>query len=60
MASVQLNPYLMINDQAREATGSYREVFGGELTLRTFAGGGMSAHPSNDDRIRHAHPVTPL
>ncbi|QBI21661.1 VOC family protein [Egibacter rhizosphaerae] len=59
MASVQLNPYLMFQDRAREAMDFYREVFGGELTMQTYAEGGMSADPSNDERIMHAQLVTP-
>ena len=37
----------------------YEQVFGGELTMQTFAEGGMSGHPSNDDRIMHAQLVSP-
>jgi PhnB protein len=59
MAAVQLNPYLQFQDQAREAMAFYHEVFGGELTMQTYAEGGMSGHPSNDDRIMHAQLVTP-
>jgi PhnB protein len=58
MTSVQMNPYLQFQDQARDAMTFYRDVFGGELTMQTFAEGGMSAHPSNDDRIMHAQLVT--
>jgi PhnB protein len=58
MTSMQLNPYLQFQDQASEAMAFYRDIFGGELTMQTFAGGGMSAHPSNDDRIMHAQLVT--
>ncbi len=58
MTSVQMNPYLMFQDQARDAMAFYREIFGGELTMQTFAEGGMSAHASNDDRIMHAQLVT--
>ena len=59
MTDVQLNPYLQFQDQARAAMDFYRSVFGGDLTMQTFAEGGMSAHPSNDDRIMHAQLVTP-
>ena len=59
MTAVQLNPYLQFQDQAREAMAFYRGVFGGELDMQTFAEGGMSGHPSNDDRIMHAQLVTP-
>ena len=33
----QLNPYLNLKDNAREAMEFYRSVFGGELTLATYA-----------------------
>jgi PhnB protein len=59
MSAVQLNPYLQFQDQARDAMDFYRGVFGGELTAQTFREGGMSAHPSNDDRVMHAQLVTP-
>lgn len=59
VTTVQLNPYLQFRDEAREAMAFYRDVFDGELTMQTFAEGGMSGHPSNDDRIMHAQLVTP-
>jgi PhnB protein len=59
MPVVQLNPYLQFQDRARDAMVFYREVFGGELTMQTFKEGGMSGHPSNDDRIMHAQLVSP-
>lgn len=59
MDTIQLNPYLQFADQAREAMAFYRDVFGGELSMQTFAEGGMGGHPSNDDRIMHAQLVTP-
>jgi PhnB protein len=59
VTTVQMNPYLMFQDRAREAMGFYQEVFGGELTMQTFAEFGMSGDPSNDDRIMHAQLVTP-
>ncbi len=55
MTAVQMNPYLQFQDQAREAMDFYRSVFGGELTMMTFAEGG--ADPSSDDRIMHAQLV---
>ena len=60
MAGASLNPYLQLQDQAREAMEFYRSVFGGELSMDTFAEMGMSGHPSNDDRIMHAQLVTDL
>lgn len=59
MTSVQLNPYLQFRDQAGEAIAFYRDVFGGELTMNTYAEMGMSGDPSNDDRVMHAQLVTP-
>ena len=59
MTAVQLNPYLQFQDQAREAIAFYQEVFGGELTMQTYAEGGMSADPANDERIMDAQLVTP-
>jgi PhnB protein len=59
VTAVQLNPYLQFQDQTRDAMDFYRSVFGGELTMQTFADAGMSGAPSNDDRIMHAQLVTP-
>lgn len=59
MSNVQMNPYLMFQDQAREAMGFYQEVFDGELTTQTFAEGGMSGASVNDERIMHAQLETP-
>jgi PhnB protein len=50
MAS-RLNPYLNFNGDARQALEFYREVFGGELNLSTFASFGMSGPDA--DRIMH-------
>ncbi len=59
MTDAHINPYLHFKDQAREAMDFYRSVFGGELTMQTFAEMGMSGDASNDDRIMHAQLVTP-
>lgn len=59
MTDAHINPYLHFQDQAREAMDFYRDVFGGELTMQTFAEMGMSGDASNDDRIMHAQLVTP-
>lgn len=59
MVQAQLYPYLNFQDQTREAMTYYQTVFGGELTLSTFADMGMSNDPSNDDRIMHASLTTP-
>lgn len=54
----RLNPYLNFNGNARQAMEFYAYVFGGELTLNTFAQvAGMEGPDS--DRIMHAMLETP-
>ena len=48
----QLNPYLNFNGNARQALEFYRSVFGGNLTLSTFADLGAAGTP-DADRIMH-------
>ena len=50
----KLNPYLAFNGNAREAMDFYHGVFGGELTMQTFAEGGMAEDPADAGRIMHA------
>ena len=56
--SVALNPYLGFRDNAREAMEFYQSVFGGELTLNTFAEFQASEDPSEQDKIMHGQLVT--
>ncbi len=51
MAS-RLNPYLNFNGNARQALEFYHSVFGGNLTLSTFADFGAQNSP-DADRIMH-------
>jgi PhnB protein len=51
MAS-RLNPYLNFNGNARQALEFYTSVFGGNLTLSTFADFGAPNSP-DADRIMH-------
>ncbi len=51
MAS-QLNPYLNFNGNARQALEFYTSVFGGNLSLNTFADLGAQDSP-DADRIMH-------
>ncbi len=51
MAS-RLNPYLNFNGNARQAMEFYASVFGGHLTLSTFADFGAKDSP-DADRIMH-------
>ncbi|MGB3696871.1 MAG: VOC family protein [Gordonia sp. (in: high G+C Gram-positive bacteria)] len=49
----QLNPYLMLGGTARAALEFYRGVFGGEITMRTYAD--VPGTPANSaDRVMHA------
>jgi PhnB protein len=56
MAS-QLNPYLNFNGNARQAMEFYRSVFGGELSLMTFAQMGDSSPDA--ELIMHGYLATP-
>ena len=47
-----LNPYISFNGRAREAMEFYNGVFGGELTISTFADQGVTTGPA--DGVMHA------
>ena len=51
--TVTLNPYLNFEDQARAALEFYHSVFGGTLTVSTFADFGQAQDPSDADKIMH-------
>ena len=57
--TVWLNPYLSFRDNAREAMTFYESVFGGELTVSTFADLHASADPSEQHKIMHSQLETP-
>ena len=52
-----LNPYLTFAGNAREAMESYRDVFGGNLTINTFGEYGP-AEGVDPDKVMHAMLVT--
>lgn len=52
--AVQLNTYLNFRDNARDAMEFYRSIFGGELTVSTFAEFQASEDPSEQDKIMHS------
>lgn len=52
----RLNPYISFNGNARDAMEYYKSVFGGELTISTFADFGMA--DAGADKIMHAQLVT--
>jgi PhnB protein len=58
MAS-RLNPYLSFKNTARAAMDFYKSVFGGELTISTFAELGGSKDPADKDLIMHSQLVAP-
>jgi len=51
--TVRLNPYLSFRDNAREAMAFYQSVFGGTLTLSTFAELQLSEDPDEQNKIMH-------
>ncbi len=51
---LSLNPYLTFNGNAATAMKFYQSVFGGELTMQTFAEANMSKTPADKNRIVHA------
>ena len=54
MATSRLNPYLSFRDSTREAMEFYRTVFGGELTISTFAELSASEDPAEADKVMHS------
>ncbi|MDT0168070.1 VOC family protein [Pseudarthrobacter sp. BRE9] len=55
----KLNPYLSFRNNAREAMEFYKDVFGGELNIGTFAEFQGSQDPSEDQLVMHAQLDTP-
>ena len=56
MAS-QLNPYLTVDGNAREAMEFYQSVFGGDLKVNTFGEFGVP-DPAFADKVMHAQLTT--
>ncbi len=57
--SATLNPYLGFKDDARAAMEFYHSVFGGELTVSTFADLHGSEEPSDQELVMHSQLTTP-
>lgn len=51
--TVRLNPYLSFRDNARDAMAFYQAVFGGTLTLSTFAELDLGTDPAEQNKIMH-------
>ena len=56
----RLNPYLAFRDTAREAMTFYQSVFGGELTLNTFAEYHASEDPECAGNSKPDHTHAPI
>ena len=56
----RLNPYIAFRNDAREAMTFYQGVFGGELTISTFADFGGAREGTDPDGVMHAQLETPL
>jgi len=54
-----LNPYLSFRDNAREAMEFYQSVFGGELTVSTFADFHASEDPAEQNKVMHSQLTSP-
>ncbi len=52
--TVRLNPYLNFRDTARQAMEFYRDVFGGELEISTFADLHASEDPAEQNKVMHS------
>jgi PhnB protein len=57
MAS-RLNPYIQFQDNARQALEFYKDVFGGDLNVNTFADFGQPDSP-DADKIMHGQLESP-
>jgi PhnB protein len=56
--TARLSPYLGFRDDARAAMEHYRDVFGGELSISTFAEYQASEDPAEQDKVMHAELTT--
>jgi PhnB protein len=57
MATV-LNPYITFDGNAREAMETYRDIFGGDLTISTFGEYGQ-ADSAITDKVMHGNLTAP-
>ena len=55
----RLNPYVGFRDTAKQAMEFYQSVFGGELTLSTFADLHASDDPAEENKIMHGMLTSP-
>lgn len=57
--TVILNPYLNFKNTAREAIEFYHSVFGGELSVQSFADFGAPVEPDEAQLVMHSQLDTP-
>jgi PhnB protein len=57
--AIRLNPYLNFRDNARAAIEFYRDVFGGELSISTFADFQAAEDPADADKVMHSQLEAP-
>jgi len=57
--TTRLNPYLSFRTNAREAMEFYKDVFGGDLTISTFADLQASQDPAEENLVMHAQLESP-
>jgi PhnB protein len=57
--SVILNPYISFKDSARQAITFYESVFGGELTISTFADLHAEVQPDELELVMHSQLTAP-
>lgn len=55
--TLRINPYLNFDGDCRRAMQTYAEIFGGTLTVQTFAESPMADHVGPDEaaKVVHAH-----
>jgi PhnB protein len=56
--TIRLNPYLGFRNNAREAIEFYHSVFGGDLTVSSFADFQASTDPAEDNLVMHSQLTT--
>jgi PhnB protein len=52
--TTHLYPYLNFSGNAREAMEYYKGIFGGKLTMNTFAESGVPTEPSKANQLMHS------
>lgn len=59
MTKVALHPYLFFKGDCRQAIEFYKGIFGGELSLQTYAESGMKVEGMSPEHIMHVSLDTP-